>query len=52
MMLSYDTQVHCATMESPFFLTYLHDPRLPYFDMDMPKPMYDDNFGTEAITPD
>ena len=50
MMLSYNTQVHKATMESPFFLTYLHDPRLPYFDMDKPKPMYKDNFTTEAIT--
>ena len=50
MMLSYNTQVHRATMESPFFLTYLHDPRLPYFDMDRPKPMYKDNFNTEAIT--
>ena len=47
MMLSYNTQVHRATMESPFFL---HDPRLPYFDMDRPKPMYKDNFSTEAIT--
>ena len=30
MMLSYNTQVHKATMESPFFLTYLHDPCLLY----------------------
>ena len=50
MMLSYNTQVHRATMESPFFLTYLHDPRLPYFDMDKPKPMYNNDFTTEAIT--
>jgi len=33
MMLSYNTQVHRATMESPFFLTFLHDPKLPYFDI-------------------
>ena len=49
MMLSYNTQVHKATMESPFFLTHLHDPRLPYFDMDKPKPMYKDNFTLSLI---
>ena len=37
-------------MESPFFLPYLHDPRLPFFDIDKPRPMYKDDFATNAIT--
>ena len=48
LMFSYNTQVHKSTMESPFFLTYLHDPKMPFFDIDAPKPMYKHTFAQEA----
>jgi hypothetical protein len=45
LMLSYNCHVHRSTQESPFFLTYLHDPRLPYFDVEKPRKFYDaDNY--------
>ena len=44
LMFSYNTQVHKSTMESPFFLTYLHDPKLPFFDIQNPRPMYKDGY--------
>jgi hypothetical protein len=33
MMLSYNSHVHRATGDSPFFLTFAHDPRLLFFDI-------------------
>jgi transposase InsO family protein len=45
--LFYNTQVHRATKHSPFYLTYLHPPRLPYFDMDM-TPRYSMNWVEDA----
>ena len=47
-MFSYNTQVHKSTMESPFFLTYLHDPKLPFFDIENPQPLYKDGYVPEA----
>ena len=40
LQLSYNTHVHQSTLESPFWLTYHMDPRLPYFDLEKPKPLY------------
>jgi len=48
LMFSYNTQVHKSTKESPFFLTFLHDPRLPYFDMEKPAKLYSNNYAKEA----
>jgi hypothetical protein len=45
---SYNTQVHRATLNSPFFLTFLHDPRLPYFDMRAARPDYGESWPVEA----
>ena len=36
LLLSYNTAVHKSTLETPFFLTYFHPPRLP-FDLDQPQ---------------
>ena len=44
LMFSYNTQVHKYTLESPFFLTYLHDPKLPFFNIHNPRPTYKDGF--------
>ena len=48
LMFSYNTQVHKSTLESPFFLTYLHDPKLPFFDIHNPRPLYKDGFVPET----
>ena len=44
LIFSYNTQVHKSTLESPFFLTYLHNPRLPFFDIKQPRPLYKEGF--------
>ena len=43
-MFSYNTQVHKSMLESPFFLTYLHDPKLPFFNIENHRPMYKDDY--------
>jgi hypothetical protein len=37
MMLSYNCHVHRDTGDRPFFLTFAHNPRLPYFDIEKPR---------------
>ena len=49
LMLAYNTQVHKSTLQSPFFLTFLHDPRLPFFDLEKPRRFYNDNWSTAAF---
>jgi hypothetical protein len=44
MMLSYNCHVRWATGDSPFFLTFTHDPRLPYFDIEKPRMFYDSTY--------
>ena len=45
LQLSYNCHIHQTTHESPFWLTYHFDPRLPYFDLDKPKPLYSQEFA-------
>jgi hypothetical protein len=46
MMLSYNCHVHRATGDRLFFLTFAHDPRLPYFDIEKPRMFYDSSYVT------
>jgi transposase InsO family protein len=46
--ISYNTQVHKSTLFTPFYLTFLHSPNLPFFDMEIPSTKYSDSWATEA----
>jgi hypothetical protein len=49
LMLMYNTHVHKSTLDSPFFLTFMHDPRMPFFDMDKPRVAYGPDFVSETF---
>jgi hypothetical protein len=46
LMLSYNTQVYKATLEPPFFLTFLH---MLFLDLQQPRPLYGENYASEAM---
>ena len=48
-MLAYNTIIHQSTQTSPFFLTFLHDPNLPYFDLDNEQPVYGEDWATTTF---
>jgi hypothetical protein len=48
-MLMYNTHEHKSTQDSPFFLTFIHDPRMPFFDMDKPRVAYGAGFVSETF---
>ena len=50
MMMAYNCHVQRATHETPFFLTYLHSPRLPYFDLEKPHLLYGEDWSSLAFT--
>jgi len=47
--ICYNTAVHKSTLHSPFYLTFLHHPNLPYFNMESTAPMYSPSWPTEAF---
>jgi transposase InsO family protein len=47
MMLSYNCHVRGATGDSPFFLMFAHDPRLPFFDIEKPRMFYDSSYVSD-----
>lgn len=49
LQLAYNCHVHRAIKETPFFLTYHHDPRLPYFDIQRPNVSYKDTMPSETF---
>ena len=48
MMMAYNSHVHRATGESPFLPTYLHSPKLPFFNLDKPRPLYGESYVEDA----
>ncbi len=49
LQLSYNCHVHKTTLESPFFLTYGADPRLPFFSLGNPQPIYKSDHVTDTF---
>ncbi len=50
MMLAYSTAVRKATNSSPFFLTYLRDPAMPFFQFgEMGRPFYGEDWALDAL---
>lgn len=48
LMMAYNTRIHKATNRSPFYLTYLREPNLPYFMLEMDRKMYGEDWATSA----
>ena len=49
MMLAYNCHVQRAAKESPFFLTYLHSPWLPFLNLEKPQPLHGESFVDDAF---
>jgi hypothetical protein len=47
MILSYNCHMHRAMGDSPFFLTFAYDRRLPYFDILKPRMFYDSSYVSD-----
>ena len=47
--LSYNTMVHKSTLVSPFYLTFLQEPRLPFFDPEQEKTLYTDDYPSACM---
>jgi hypothetical protein len=47
MMLSHNCHAYRATGDSLFFLTFAHDPTLPYFDIEKPRMFYDSSYVSD-----
>ena len=49
-MLAYTTAVRKATNSSPFFLIYLRDPAMPFFQLgEMGRPFYGEDWASDAL---
>lgn len=50
LMISYNTQVHKSTLNTPFYLTFLHPPNLPFYDLAFEdKTSHSDSWATETF---
>lgn len=49
LMLAYNTAVHRTTLETPFFLTYGMEARLPYFDLDDKQKIMGEDLASEKF---
>src|SRR5208282_1022199 len=49
LMLSYNTAIHRTSLHSPFMLTFMHEPNLPFFDLQTPQVYYSDDWATSAF---
>ena len=47
--ICYNTAVHRTIGNSPFFLTFAHEPNLPFFDLERPQTFYTDDWATHAF---
>ena len=47
--LSFNTQIHSATRQTPYYLTHFQDPKLPYLSLIKELPLYNDNWSNEAL---
>ena len=45
LQIAYNSRVHEAIKQTPFFLTFAQDPRLPYFDLDSKRIPYSDSWA-------
>jgi hypothetical protein len=48
--LAYNSHVHSLTRETSFYLTYLQDPRLPWFNLEKPRAFYTGSYPSEAFS--
>ena len=50
LQLSYNCHVHRSTQESPFFLTFHAQPRLPFFSLEEKRPIYKGRLCVECLS--
>ena len=48
--LSYNTMISKSVMHSPFFLTFLQEPRMPFFNPEKEKTLYSDDYATGCLS--
>lgn len=49
LMCMYNTRVHNATNLSPFFLTYLRDPNLPFFEIENSRTLMGEDWASDML---
>ncbi len=49
LMMAYNMHVHKATKETPFFLTFIADPKLPFFDLSQQRQRFSGSYASDAF---